>query len=369
MKKPALSPSENKKNKCKTACKASLALAFILCFILSSCNLNKTEHMFLNTGETLSFPARQSARFVQGVNIDGHDFFVFADYRTNKELTIYDREGTLHSKIGFDSLCYMEGRYFKDCYVTDSVILLVTEVKDHVLTLNHNGELKALHYYDNIRDIKDVEFNPTAYLQDSLFYVSADSYDRNMGLKLSDGVIWCDNRNDTNEMWCVIDSFYSRFLKSGDIAVEFTEFLIMDSVIVLTSQYSDSIYLYNMSGNLKDAIRVKSHYFTTKANPVTEDMCAKDHDAINHNLWYNSWIYKIVYDKYRKYYYCFINGPQKAKRISDFSIIVYDTDFNPIFEQLFDGYKYDCICYINEEGLFLKKTDSRNHSFSLFTIK
>ena len=70
--------------------KASLALAFILCFILSSCNLNKTEHMFLNTGETLSFPARQSARFVQGVNIDGHDFFVFADYRTNKELTIYD---------------------------------------------------------------------------------------------------------------------------------------------------------------------------------------------------------------------------------------------------------------------------------------
>lgn len=361
--------SENKETKCRIANKAYSALIFLFCLI-TSCSFEKeTGYLFYDTGKTMYFPVKQGAIYVQGIKKDSNDVFIFVDYRTRKEITFYNKEGLLHNAINFDSLCSMEGRYFKDCYVSDGNIILLTEKNNHVIVLNADGLLQERYFYDDMRNILEQEFSPILYLQDSILYVSTTSYKRNMGINLTEGIVWCDNWKDTNGMRNVVDSFYSRFLSNYDVAVEFPHFYILDSMIIITSYYSDSVYCYNLKGVLDSAFCVKSDFFSTKINPVTGKMLIKDDNAINHNLWNNSWIEKIIYDKYQGLFYCFICGPQKEKKYRDFSIVVYDDKFSPIFEQMFDGKKYASSCYVNESGLYLMKTDSKYCSFSLFTIK
>ena len=83
----------------------------------------------------------------------------------------------------------------------------------------------------------------------------------------------------------------------------------------------------------------------------------------------------IAFDSYRNIYYRFVKMPDKKAKTNNlfsFSIMILDTTFNVLGEQLYSNTPYNPInALVTPEGLLLKKNDdySGASKFGLFKIK
>lgn len=83
--------------------------------------------------------------------------------------------------------------------------------------------------------------------------------------------------------------------------------------------------------------------------------------------------YSIMYDKYRDVYYRFVEFPYELKADEapmgdkysrEFSIIVFDKDFNIIGETKFPGNKYFYkMCFVGKDGLYISENNLNNPEF------
>lgn len=366
----ALSPSVyNHRNERVKIILYPLFFMFTICFAFVSC---RERHCLFENGETITFQNLQGAVFVQGLSVNGDDYFVFKDFKTKKNIYIYDNQGKRIKAISIDSITKTYG-YFKRCFVTENDIYLIGEYNNQIAVIDGNGKIKRHFDFSNLRQTKGLELWPPINVKDSILYVSTMSFNLNTGRDLADCVmISCDMKSNTPSPHIFIDSFYSRFLNQECFTIEFKQYEITDSFFMVTSFYSDSIYIYDFKGNMTLTIPVESKYFQTKAPTVSEELLEINEDTINGNLRHNSHIDHVIYDKYRKVYYCFISGPQNEKGFIPFSIIVYDSGFKKITEQLFNDINHSAygLCfYVSKKGLYLSKNANNNNELTFCLYK
>lgn len=343
-------------------------ILLIISFILTSC---RVQGRFVDTGESICFQHSQGTSFSQGLLGDEGDAFFFMDFKTRKILNEYNSEGKCIKTISIDSLTKEYG-YFKSCYVTKDEIMLLGEYSNQVIVLNREGKLMKHYDYRSLLDL-GYELWPPMMERGGVLYVTSQSYNLNTGRNLSDCIMMsCNLKEDNPYPKALIDSFYSRFLDHECFTVEFKHFECTDNYIMVTSYYSDSIYLYDYSGRLVKAIHVQSKYYQTKAPTVTEKMFDTDADTINSNLRHNGHIYHVTYDRYRDVYYCIVCGAQDKTGNYPFSIIVYDANFKKLLEQNFLTSKHSAWglqYYVSAKGLYLSRCDcGAEQTFSLYSI-
>lgn len=323
---------------------------------------------FLETEQTILFPTERGFAFRQIASIDSSEHLVFTDFRTHKQIVIYGPSGQIYRKIDLSELSLTEKRYFNNCYITDKYIVLSTEGKNRIILLDHEGKTLKHLDYSHLETSYGMDIWTPLLYHDSLLYLISDSYKLNMGIDPSEPILWMDNISNNDTIKVVIDSFFSQFQSHDYVCSDFLKYNIIDSSIIITTTYSDTIYHYSLEGRLYKKTPVKSKYFTTKIPPVPAERI----QDLNHTLWHSGWIKNIVYDPYRKQYYCFVKGPHKYEksRIFDFSIIIFNSKFIPLFEQEFDGNFFTSDCFVDKKGLYLmKRTNDGKSIFSLFKLQ
>lgn len=346
-----------------------LFFVITICFAFVSC---RERNCLFENGESITFQNLQGALFVQGFSINGDDYFVFKDFKTKKNISIYDNQGKCCKSISIDSITKTYG-YFKRCFVTENDIYLIGEYNNQIVVIDENGKMKRHFDFSDLRKSKGLELWPPINVKDSILYASTMSFNLNTGRNLADCImVSCDMMSNTPSPRIFIDSFYSRFLNQECFTIEFKNYEVTDSFVIVTSVYSDSIYVFDFNGNIHSAVPVVSKYFQTKAPTVSEKLLEINEDTINGNLRVNSHINYVIYDKYRKVYYCIISGPQNKNGTVPFSIIVYDCGFKIITERLFNDIQYSAygLCfYVSKKGLYLsKKTNNNEVMFCLYEL-
>ena len=351
------------------SCRATVFVRPALFLFLSISSISCGHKLQLvETDRIVSLPSERGFDFCQGLEIGGYDYFVFTSFRTKKEVVLYNCHGEVYRRLSIDSLCRKEGIYLCDCYATPNKIILREVGENSVFEIDHNGELLNRYDYTYLSDVCGMKIHRPKLHQDSVLFMVTDSYRLNMGINPTEAVLWKANLKRGSEIEPLIDSFFCRFLDKGYTCSDYPIFTIADTSILIATAFCDTIYQYNLDGELVGLVPVDSRFFDAKIPSIPVERILD----INETWMQNSWIEDIIYDPYRKVYYCVVNGSWKNERSreSDFSIIIYDSTLNPCAEQLFKGELYKSLCYVGRDGLYIMKRSSGNKLvFSLFKIQ
>src|SRR5690606_2588198 len=174
---------------------------------------------------------------------------------------------------------------------------------------------------------------------------------------------------------------------SEDIGIDYASLAIMDKHIIYTIKFNNQLFIFDKDGNYEKSVIINSDYTNTDVN---KGFSFYDHynqnkeDLSLYELTYSyaSQINNTIYNPVTKHLYVLlihqtdITNPneRRFKRTNrDFSILVYDTDFNKIAEQKFSGRRYNLYnstMYISPEGyLLIDSNHELNEDFNPNTIQ
>ncbi|MBQ4441707.1 MAG: DUF4221 family protein [Bacteroidales bacterium] len=152
-----------------------------------------------------------------------------------------------------------------------------------------------------------------------------------------------------------------------------TTYTMNDKQEIVVSHLADHhLYIYKTDGNLISK-ECKSKYL--KELPKGIEITALENENILAERDKLAAYVGIAFDSYRNIYYRFVKMPDKKAKTNNlfsFSIMILDTTFNVLGEQLYSNTPYNPInALVTPEGLLLKKNDdySGASKFGLFKIK
>lgn len=147
------------------------------------------------------------------------------------------------------------------------------------------------------------------------------------------------------------------------------------NIIYIAPYFSDEIQALDLNKGLVKKITLKTKY-ESKIIPLSKLNKASLYSNRESNEYYKrSYSFVgFVYDKFRDVYYRFIRFPLRPTHGLDCIIIVYNKQFQPLFETSIDSKKYNVSQhFITKNGIYFlnlesyKKDDSKL-SFDLFTL-
>lgn len=147
------------------------------------------------------------------------------------------------------------------------------------------------------------------------------------------------------------------------------------SLLIISPQFSDEIQVINLDDNSTKFIKLKTKY-EALIKPLSQLKNAGRFTNQERNEYFkNSYTnVGLVYDKYRDIYYRFVRYPSSAIGAMMCNILIFDKNFNLIFENRIDQKKYNAAqFFITEKGLAIfnyenYKKDNTKLVFDLFTI-
>jgi hypothetical protein len=166
-----------------------------------------------------------------------------------------------------------------------------------------------------------------------------------------------------------LDSLKNRYTKNSELAIEGENYLIAENTAYYVSGHSDSIYIFDSKYKLNKIKKIHSNYYKIDCRPIKIKDYEKNMNLNNENVWSHSFIQTLIYDKYRKVFYCIIRGPGDIiTRYMPFSIIVMDENLNSLYEQKFDGHVYNPFVFVGKKGLYIHKMDKKEISKRKYEI-
>lgn len=326
-------------------------------------------------------------RFPSGnfkINIfDDKEYVAFADFVTNKEISVFDIDGFHKYSIDLESLMIDNSvRFISFTFQHPDTLLLLGRYNNKVYQIDKSARLLKIFDYAELVS-KNVELLPpvsfsNGILKVGLVYAREDiepdiskreAWIANNMLRLTSPVLFIDSnvydtlKNHTFQF----KSFYERIARSDQWPIEGNPIKVIDSLTVLASSYSDSIFIYVHKLNLIESVQVASKYTDISLTPRTYEEIEADDGAINATFLEHGFISDIHFDRYRQLYYCFVrhkaNGDARP-----FSIIVYSDEFKKLDEFKMDEIKYFGSAFVAKKGFYLLNNDPTDRTVNRFTI-
>jgi hypothetical protein len=126
----------------------------------------------------------------------------------------------------------------------------------------------------------------------------------------------------------------------------------------------DSLYIYNLKFELIKKVAAKSHFLNT-IEPIKKGSNPEMH---LHHAIYSGLYRRILYDPYRDCYYRMVihgrdthkqsDTNSRAFELSEFSVMVLNSEFEIIAESKFEGGQYNIFTsFVSKRGLAFPKTN------------
>lgn len=367
----------------------NILLSFICCiavsFLLNSCN-NSTKQKDVKLNiivDTVIFDA--GFQFSSGIRIveyNNSEYVGFADLRTAKKISVFDISGKPSFSVSVDSLMISENtRFFSFCFASIDSLALLSAYTNKLVVIDTNG--KALYKKDYSPLLfHGIQLFPPFYLSKNHLKVGVKYLENNLPENPTKedyintnektlafyNLLYDTAFYEKSDPLLQLDSFYCRFGSKTQILTEGNHILMLDSLNISHSSYSDSLYVYNTKGKLLKTVCIKSEHTKVGINPITYEQYWANNDLLNRNVWENGFISDLLWDKYRNVYYCFVRSAMIDKKLP-FSIIILDKDFNNLGETKFDYNKYHLSAFVGKRGLYIMQADNKKfgkYTFSIF---
>jgi len=350
---------------------------------LFSCNFlsKKQKGNWITLNDTVAFNVGFPSANINYSEYNEKEYIAFADFRTTKKIVLFDIQGKLLYAIPVDKLLE-NGKTILisfDIISPDSIALL-TAYTNNVLLINSMAEMIYKKDYSPLL-LEGIElWTPICfdkkflrvcinYLDHNLpKYPSKEDFVNSNARGLSFYNLMADTAFYTDAKPILqLDSIYCRFASEKQFTTEGNHILMLDSLNIFYSAYSDTLYVYNLAGQLKKTVVVKSDYTTTRINPITYEQYWQDNELLNRNFLKNGFIDKLLWDKYRNLYYCFVRSKMIEKKLP-FSIIIFDKDFKKLDEIEMDYNKFYPTAFVGENGLYVKQAYNDDFKINKFTL-
>ncbi len=354
-------------------------LFLVLLNLLFSCSPKKTE---LHKGsfkakDTLSFNVGFQTGNIKYTEQNGQEYLAFCEFITFKQIKVFNLKKKLLyatslkpimkkekvSLIGFD-------------FIAPDTLGLLSYHKNKVFIINNQSDIIFKKDYTPLFLKNAMLFAPldfkNNFIRTGVLYFNRNkqiSYNEYNVNKLNFSRLMSDtNIYDSIPPSFQIDSIYPRFMSNDELAHEGCNILMTDSLNIFYTAYSDSLYLYNLSGELKKIIAVKSDYVQPACvKAVTYERYLDDSDLPNRNLRTNGFIYDVLWDKYRQLYYCLVSDKMEGK-LSPFSVIIYNKNFKKLDEFKMNHHQYKPTTFVGLKGLYIKHITTDHFRINTFTL-
>lgn len=364
---------------------------FILTLFFLSCNSNKELNnkslkiCHSNVLFNIGYPRTTGGLF----SYRGNEFKFYADFITRNKISLYTIKGKLVYTLSVKELMTKNNcKFISACFISPDSIALLTKYSNNVFIVNQEGKLLYKKDYSPLL-LKGYQFAPpfqiddkmlrvTLHFNDPDFHINGTIEDKRSSRKRSKESykLVCDtNFFSVANPVMQIDSMYNRFSTYKQLTSEGNHFTFLGKENIFTSGYSDTIYIFNLMGQLIKTKAVFSKYYNTKMVPITYNDFANNPSSLNINYRKYGHISEILWDKYRAIYYCFVQGKFFKDGRIPFSIIIYDKYFNKLEEINMGGKKYYLSGFVAKNGLYLLKrsgnlnNDITNRKYEILCFK
>ena len=272
------------------------------------------------------------------------------------------------AQVKMDSLIHATGSFFDDCQFLSPDTLLLLGVHTNLVALTDSSG-RVLKVYDfmnlmklyNVELATRIEYCKGRVSMGTFYHNRYDSLGQNLQTE-------CDfmKRRRVTPRVIQIDTFpysapkaiglnfYQRFSDESDHVVELCDMLCMDSVTILNSSFSDSLYVYDLDGRLTKVVGLKSDHIPLKVKPVNCEVLATDLNASNEALAKSCYISRVLRDDYRHLYYCIAIDRYGSPEGSSY-VIVLDDDFRQLDEFAFPNADYHPSgAFVGQKGLYIR---------------
>ena len=307
----------------------------------------------------------------------GKEYYFLSDINTFKEVAFYNSKGKKVDSVSLKDVIKKEGT-LKGISVHNLDTIFCLSCNNNISSIDNNGEIIRLFNFDNKIIYKYTLYSPSyhGFYSDSKMFFDCEP--KNLDNNKLDKIellkyqleflykepyfICIENVFDTSniKIKTYLDGYYSTFLSSDYLAVENCNMSINDNIIYVWSWYNDTITKININNHKTIKIRLQSEY----SNIVVPPISIYKNISISENLRRYGAINRLVYDKYRDVFYVmFLHdtpGNKDSDKYRNFSIAVYDNNFNKLLEKELNPKIYINYLFVNQEGLVLIKYDKEN---------
>lgn len=334
---------------------------------LVSCSELERDGELVQVGSVSFQTGFPAAKFKISI-FDGQEYLAFADFVTNKQISVFDSDGFHHYSIDLKSLMIYNGVRFTDfTFYHPDTLLLLGRYNNKIYQIDKFAHLLNIFDYAELAS-NNVELWPPISFSNGILKVGVvyaredieqdiskrEAWIMNNTLRLTSPVLLIDSNvfEPAKSYTFQLKSFYKSIARSDQWPIEGSPIKVIDSLTVLASSYSDSIYVFDDRLNPIKAVSVSSEYTDISLTPRTFEEIEADDGAINANFLEHGFFGSIDFDQDRQLYYCFVrhkaNGDARP-----FSIIVFDKDFNKLDEFKIDETKYFGSFFVAKKGFYL----------------
>ena len=357
--------------------KKIIILSIAILLIVFSCDIKKEAKLI----KIKEIPIE--SKFVPSLNNSGvfmhkdKEYYFLSDINTFKEVAFYNSKGKKVDSVSLKDVIKKEGT-LKGISVHNLDTIFCLSYNNNISSIDNNGEIIRLFNFDNKINYKYTLYSPSyhGFYSDSKMFFDCEP--KNLDNNKLDKIellkyqleflykepyfICIENVFDTSniKIKTYLDGYYSKFISSDYRAVESYYISINNNIIYVWSCFNDTITKLNINNNRTTKIRLQSEYSNIVVPPVS---IYKNID-ISENLRQYGAINRLVYDKYRNVFYVmFLHdtpGNKDGNKYRNFSIAVYDNNFNKLLEKKLNPQKYISYLFVNKDGLVLIKYDKEN---------
>lgn len=353
-------------------------LGLILIILITGCknngNLIETKEV---TTFHVGFPTWNIKYFIE----KGKEYVAFADFITKKQISINSIAGIQLFTVSLEELMTKEKNGFNDFDIVSlDTFALLSKHSNKVYLINKKGEIIYKKDYSRYL-LQNITLTFPFHLNDSNLLVGIDWAPVDSTLNFSQyyrkkhvyykGAIDSAFYNPENDLYFIFDSIYSRFLNDKQIGIGPIFISKHKKRILLSSIYSDSIYIFDNRIKLDSAFEVSSKFFPIDyISPTFEDEKKYKNDP-SFGTTTHSKIVGIKFDRYRKQYYVYVAGSKEKDKYFPYSIIIFNKEYKKIDEIKIDSKKFIIQSFIGRKGLYIRDLGNEYNviKFTLFRYK
>lgn len=371
-----------------------LSLCFIL--FLSSCKSdfgNNTDGFSLTPNKIFSFnlPFPVNGRYTEVFNDkNGETIFCSYNAKTYKKIELFSLNGKIIKSISLNNILANGDQIDDVVPISTDSFWVLSAYSNNLYLLGAEGNiLSQIKINASLVDTLRTETRGSIFsnfcISNNTFLFNCVYYYKNESQRYTLSDYFRTNKaqpyflkmqspfDSVPKMTFGLPGFYNRIFKSADaISVEGALYIPTPKGILLTSWYTDSLYLINENDfSIKDAVRMVSKYSTIGCTPLTAAEFQQGVD-LNARLRHSGGVLGMYYDSFRDLIYIVLReeaakntaGPNNRK-----SLLVFDSSLHLKDEIKLDCNKYDLSeMYVLKEGLLINKLDKNHGSDSKFQL-
>jgi len=365
----------------------------IIILIISSCSSNRTNKKTLKKIDEIDFPVGFAPSVIKHFAYNGEEYVGFADFKSFKKIKLFNINARSQYSFSIkdiikNELVYINGLSFSS---PDSIALLSSSGTSKLFIVNKKGEVIYKKDYSFLKGQETALYPPIEFKGNQIrvglsYYgkentpaLSKEYYDNFFKDKNESYIMMSDTLFRGHTLPTLqMDSLYMRFIPKSVNNTEMNHLLYLDTKNIFYSTYSDSVYEYDLNGQLKEVFSIKSTKTKTKVNPISiSEMMMDKNNLFIKNIEDNSYIALLLWDKFRSVYYAIIPGKKMSAKKTPFTILVLDEKFETLDEFTMNPDKYYFTrffyypCFVGKKGLYIQNQnkDVKNTNYSIFTYE